>query len=220
MRFKAVIFDLDDTLYDEFDFISGGYKTIASYLSEKYDHSKKLILERMLDRYKNRGRDKLFDYILKESSIKKGNNIKKLVDIYRRHKPSIKLYKDAILTINQLRSMKIKLGLITDGIKIVQKTKVKNLGLDKFMDKIIYTDDFRSNKLSPKPFRLVTEFLKVEYVDSCYVGDDPFKDFFWPNKLKMASIRINRGRFKNVINKKRAYKAKFTISCLEEIFLL
>ncbi len=222
MRFKSVVFDLDDTLYSEYDFIKGGYQAVANHLSEKFSHPVGDIYKAMLDRYKNKGRGKLFDYILEKYSISDSHILEELVSIYRRHKPSIKLHQDARLVIDKLKSLKVKLGLITDGIKIVQETKVKKLGLEKTIDKIIYSDDLgaKSNKLSALPFKKMADFLKTKFINSCYIGDDPFKDFYWPNKLGMTSIRINRGRFKNITHKKKAFMPQITILNLEETFKL
>ncbi len=222
MRFKAVIFDLDDTLYDEFDFVKSGYKAVADYLSVKYNYAYSIILDNMLERYRTNGRDNLFDYILKKYNIQNNGIIKKLLGIYRSHTPSIRLYEDAVSVLKKLKAMKIKTGLITDGIKIAQQTKVMSLGLDEIMDHIVFTDDLgpKNGKLLVLPFELMCGVLEVEYIDSCYIGDNPSKDFLGPNKLNMTSIRLKRGMYKDVTPNDINYNPKYSISSLDEFFLI
>lgn len=219
MRFKAVIFDLDCTLYDEFDFVKGGYKSVASYLSNRYACDPGTVFSDMLAYYEKTGRTGLFDYIVKSNYIREEGVIEKMLKVYRMHTPSIKLYDDAAFLIDILKRRKIKIGLITDGIKCVQESKAVHLGLDKIIDKMIFTDDLGplNSKPSEKPFRLICEDFGIEYADSCYVGDNPYKDFYAPNRLNMTSIRLNRGIYKDVPNGDYYNKPNFTITSLEEI---
>ena len=38
-----IVFDLDDTLYEEITYVRSGFKAVASYLSQTYKKSKRLI---------------------------------------------------------------------------------------------------------------------------------------------------------------------------------
>lgn len=223
MRFKVVIFDLDDTLYNEFDFVKGGYGKVADYLSTKCGHGRDLIFSDMLRHFHNDGRNNLFDRIVKKCDIYEEGVIDKLLEIYRAHKPSISLYDDAAPTIKRLRTMGVKTGMITDGIKLVQQSKTKTLGLDKLMDHIIFTDDLGpgNDKPSTLPFKLLCGLLKINFTDACYIGDNPFKDFLAPNQMNMTSIRLKRGMYKDAVyNEEPNCGPAFTILSLSEIFLI
>lgn len=218
MRFKAVIFDLDDTLYKELDFVKGGYQRIANYLAKKYGYKAKIIFTDMLNRYESKGREKLFNYIIEKYCFQKKEHIKELLRIYRSHQPKIKLYRDALDTITELKAMKIKMGLITDGNNYVQQNKVRALKLNKLINRMLFTDKIGVNKLSAIPFKTICQQLKVSYKNACYIGDNPLKDFFWPNKLKMTTIRVKRGLYKDIINRNKLYNADYTINSLAKVF--
>lgn len=218
MRFKAVIFDLDDTLYNEFDFVRGGYKAVADYLAEKYGCENNIIFSDMLSYYKNNGRNRLFDYIVKKNNIIEEGIVKKMLEIYRTHAPSIKLYDDAVFLINKLKGLKIKTGVITDGIRSVQQSKINSLCLEGIMDNIIFTCELKPGNSKPSiaPFKLMSEFLGVRCDDCCYVGDNPFKDFEGPNKLNMGSVRLSKGMYKD-FNGNGYSKAMFTVTSLKDV---
>jgi putative hydrolase of the HAD superfamily len=49
-----------------------------------------------------------------------------------------------------------------------------------------------------------------------YVGDDPHKDFLNIKKLGMRTIRVNRGRFKDLVLDNR-YEAEITVDNLIDL---
>ncbi len=77
-----------------------------------------------------------------------------MVKIYRYNNPNISLYDDAYEVLNRFKS-KYKLGLITDGHRGAQWNKIKALDIEKYMDKIIVTDDYGKDYWKPsiKPLR-------------------------------------------------------------------
>ena len=60
---RLVIFDLDDTLYNERDFVYSGFMEVATYLSNKYGISKNILFDDMVNILNSRGRGKIFDQI-------------------------------------------------------------------------------------------------------------------------------------------------------------
>jgi len=182
-----------------------------------------MLFRDMIDRYKSNGREGLFNYILNKYNIKKEGLLERLLGLYRAHEPAIRLYEDATSVIHKLKLMKIKTGLITDGMKFVQHRKVLALGLDKMVDSIIFTEDLGPDCSKPSvvPFKAVCCSLQVKCEDACYIGDNPFKDFLGPNELKMASIRLKRGLYKNAMVEGDLKNNSLTkISSLEDIFLI
>ena len=45
---KAVVFDLDDTLISEYEYIKSGYLAVAGYLAEKYKLHKDVIYNELM----------------------------------------------------------------------------------------------------------------------------------------------------------------------------
>ncbi len=126
---KLIIFDLDDTLYNEIDFVYGGFMEVAVFLSNKYEINKDILFKDMVEILNSQGRGgKIFDHICEKYHLEE-NIGGDLVRIYRHHKPKIFLYNDAYEVLEKFKA-KYKLGLITDGYKDTQWNKIKALNIE------------------------------------------------------------------------------------------
>jgi len=187
---KGIIFDLDDTLYPEKEFVISGFKSVANYLSSKYNLDFKIIFNILNDDFKVGLRKKNFNVLLEKLNIK-DEKIDKLISIYRDHKPDISLYKDAKTTLKNLKK-KFKMGLITDGYITTQKNKILALGIEKYFDCIIINKIGKMDKRNQKSFNKMSLKLKIDLKNILYVGDNPKKDFMITKKIGITTIRIKR----------------------------
>lgn len=188
---KALVFDLDDTLYKEADFVHGAFKEVAGYLSVKYDINKDELYETMVDILNKYGRGSIFNYLCDTYGI--NEDINTLVELYRKAAPKINLYEDAEYFFRNIKG-KYKLGLITDGVYYVQRNKIRLLGIEKYFDVIVVTDEHGKDfwKPSIKPYVKMAEELGAQLENMIYIGDNPQKDFYGARKLGMWTIRIRR----------------------------
>lgn len=214
----VIIFDLDDTLYNEYTFVKSGFKIVADYISSiTFVDSRKIYL-RMLKLLKVHGRGKVFDMILNEYSIATKKNVKKCLSIYRGHKPNIKLYPKVLNIIKKLSSY--NLYLVTDGNKLVQTSKIRALGIQDLFIKLFITGYF--GKKATKPSLYCFEKIKVKekcsWPDLVYIGDDPNKDFVNLNKLGVKTVRVHSGRYAHV-KSIHGYNAKYNIESISNFSL-
>ena len=191
---KSVIcFDLDDTLYNELDYLISAYTEIA----KKLEKSEWLVLlARMLSMY--RDNENVFDVINIEYKV----SHKKLLEWYRNHIPSIQLFNGALELINEIKSKNGKLCVITDGRSLTQRNKLNSLKIDNLFDKIIISEEIGSTKPSIKNFTVIEQsFPNCSYL---YIADNLKKDFIAPNQLGWSSIGLlDKG--KNIHNTAGAY---------------
>ena len=193
---KAVLFDLDDTLYEEKKFIVSGFRKTAEYLSRKYKINSDRVFKILRDDFDGGLRRKNFDVLLKKLSIKEP--VENLIKIYREHLPLISLYPDAKVILKNLRSCGFKLGLITDGYPATQRNKISALGIRDFFEVITINDIEKGlSKRNENSFKRTLSLLRVKTENTIYVGDNPLKDFFAAKKLGVITVRIKR---KNKIN--------------------
>ncbi len=213
---RAVIFDLDDTLYRERDFLMGGFKKVACYVARHYQKPVASVYRCLLKIYSVYGRDNTFGRLLECFQLGGLCEVASLVDMYRAHAPKICLFEDAKYILDRLGKMKSSLGMITDGLDVVQKSKVTALGIEPYFSKIIYTHELGVACYKPNPvsYRLMAADLKCDYKDMVYVGDNPHKDFVSAKKLGMRTVRIRRGPFAQVVAND-AYDADM---CVESFF--
>lgn len=217
---KAIVFDLDDTLISEKEYIRSGFDVIAEKVSKDYSYDKNYIYSIMINLFKENSKN-VFNRLLDVLNIVyKENYIMELINIYRKHTPNISLYKDAKEILDFLYSTELKLGIITDGYKITQRKKIEALDIEKSFDCIVVTDELGREYWKPnrKSYDIVKKQLEVEYSEIVYVGDNVNKDFITANKLGINTVFINRkdGVYSN-IEKEDEYKAHYSINNLNEL---
>lgn len=185
------MFDLDDTLYNEKNFVFGAFGEVADYIGTKYNIPKKLLKDEMIELLFDVGRGKIFNLICEKYGFKEP--IEVLVNIYRTAKPNIYLYQDSIEILNATKN-KYKLGLITDGLSKVQWSKIKLLHLEKLFDQIIVTDDLGKEYRKPSivPYNTMASKLKLNTNECIYIGDNPNKDFYGARAAGYITVRILR----------------------------
>ena len=191
---KAVIFDLDDTLISEKEYVRSGFRQVAINISKEYNLERDKVYELLVDTFEEDSKI-VFNRVLKKLNISyEIDDIKKLVEIYRGHKPEIKLYDDAKYILDTLYKKGIKLGMITDGYKITQRNKLEALNIENYFECIVVTDELGREFWKPhsRPYEIMKDKLNLDYDEMVYVGDNVSKDFVTANKLGMKTVFINR----------------------------
>lgn len=218
MKIKVIVFDLDDTLYDEIEYVKSGFKEVSNYFSYKFKIDKNLIYNYMIQDLETNGRGKIFDNMLENFKIYSKENIKKAILVYRTHKPNIVLPQESIEVLRYYNSLKIPIYIVTDGNKIVQNNKIEALKIRKYIKKDFITHRYgiKNSKPSTYCFEKIAKLEKVEYKDIVYIGDNPNKDFVNIKKLGFRTIRVLKGMFSNS-NKETEFEAELNILSLVEL---
>ena len=177
----AVIFDLDDTLYPEKQYVRSGYKAVAKLLGDEALADKLWI-------YFENGKPAI-DELLNELGCMGRKD--ECLEAYREQIPEIALYHGVSELIQDLKSKGIKVGIITDGRVSGQNKKIQALCLDKLIADIIITDELGGTQFR-KPcdiaFRIMQSRLGLPFERMVYVGDNIEKDFQAPKQLGMRTL--------------------------------
>lgn len=215
---KAVLFDLDDTLYYEKEYVLEAFKQVAHYLENKYKKNEEKLFERMRDILEELGRGKIFNIICEENNF--DEDIRDLVELYRNSEPKLKLYNDSRIFLDWAKNNGYKLGIITDGASKVQWNKIKGLGIEALVDKIIVTDDLGKEFWKPheKAYLDIMKYFNINKYECIYVGDNPTKDFIGAKKLGIRTIRIVREKGDHITTfLEEKYEADININNLLEL---
>ncbi|OOM77941.1 phosphoglycolate phosphatase [Clostridium puniceum] len=215
---KALIFDLDDTLYYEKEYVLGALKKVAYYLGNKYRKNEEKFYIRMEEILNTLGRGKIFNIVCEENNF--AEDINDLVDLYRNSKPKLNLYDDSKEILKWAREHDYKLGIITDGCSKVQWNKIDALNIEKLVDKIIVTDDLGKEFWKPhgKSYLDMMKYFGVSKDECVYIGDNPNKDFIGARELGMKTVRIIREQGDHItIFLEKEYEADFNILNLLEL---
>lgn len=185
---KLLVFDLDNTLYPEIEYVRSGFRSVADFLSNKIGVNREEIFADLMESLEKHGRGKNFDYLVTKYD---GVDKEELIRIYRDHLPKIEL-KAKIKKYLEVLKKKHTLCLLTNGWPDVQKQKVKALGLEKFFDKIFYAQEDGEEFKKPhrKFFDKIIEHYKLNPEEILMIGDDEEADMIGASRVGMQTFWI------------------------------
>lgn len=186
----AVVFDVDDTLYLERDYVRSGFDAVDHWLesargvtgfgAECWAH------------FEAGARGHIFDATLASFGLGPDDTlVEDLVAHYRSHDPEIALMPDALAVLDHLEE-RVAVAVITDGPS--QEAKVRRLGLRDRADPVILTTELGSgfSKPHPRAYEIVEQTLRRDPEECAYIGDNPTKDFAAPHRRGWTTVRVRR----------------------------
>ena len=211
-----IVFDLDDTLYDEITYVRSSLFKVAVYLSEKYNIDKDIIYVELNDVLKKKGRGNIFNIVLNNYGIYSKIEVKKCLSVYRNNTPKIKLFDEAINCLKRFSDY--RKYLVTDGNKMVQTKKINALGLNKYFVKALPTHNFGISNAKPSTyvFHKILDWENASPHQLVYIGDNPMKDFVNLKKEGFKTIRVLTGFYKN-LRLESEFEADNLVNSLDEI---
>jgi len=188
---QAVVFDLDDTLYPEREYVRSGYRAVGEYLRRQTGRTE--AFEDWLWRRFESGRaGGAFDAMDEHFSLGLGSDdIVELVGVYRQHRPDIEPRPGAVELLRRLGKTR-KLGLLSDGFLPAQRLKLEALGIEVLLDAAVLTEEMGRQfwKPAPEGYQAVRDMLGAADEACAYVGDNPGKDFVTPNRMGWLTVQL------------------------------
>ena len=190
---QAILFDLDDTLYPEREYVLSGFRAVADWAEHHLGIPSQRGCEQLTELFERGVRGNTFDRWLSGYGLNDPEKVADLVRVYRDHEPHIRLFPDAVDVLPKLHK-EYRLGLVSDGYHEVQRRKIASLAIENYFDVIVLSDSLGRNfwKPSPKPFHVALAKLGINAEDAVYVGDNPEKDFLGARHAGLRSVRIKR----------------------------
>jgi len=172
LRFQAVAFDLDGTLYPDIQLFS----RLIPFILKEFRLLK--AMDKARKQLRNQGgygpdfydtQAGLMARILGEPAETVRERTELL--IYRGWEPffkKIRLFPHVMETLDNLKKIGIKMGLLSD---FPPEVKLKNLGIDKYWDVIVCSEESGSLKPDIKPFRELAGKMSFPPEEILYVGN-------------------------------------------------
>lgn len=188
---QAVVFDLDDTLYPERDYVRSGYRAVGRHLTCTVGRDEPFA-EWLWERFCTGQAAGAFDALNDHFSLGLSkDDIGELVGVYRDHHPDVTPFEGVWKLLTEIATSR-RLGLLSDGFLPAQSNKLTALGLETRFSEVVFTEQLGRDAWKPSPvgFELIAERLATAHGACCYVGDNPAKDFVAPNRLGWRTIQL------------------------------
>ena len=185
----VVVFDLDDTLYPEADYVDSGVRCVCNLIKALYGREIYSNVKKALE--KNPKLDWLA-FACKSAELP--SMVKdSLLWTYRLHIPEIRLSAPCEEALKSIRSTCKAVAVLTDGRSVTQRLKLRALGLADWRAYI--SEDYGAPKPSPDRYKAIQEDYPAQYY--IYVADNVQKDFLGCNPLGWLGIGM-RGNDRNI----------------------
>ncbi|MED4671048.1 L-2-haloalkanoic acid dehalogenase [Lysinibacillus fusiformis] len=191
MGIKAVLFDLDGTLLNRDEsvkfFIESQYERLGMTLNHipKESYVSRFI---QLDKRGYVWKDKVYQQLVQEFNIVALTWEELLLDYINEFKNYCVAFPNLISLLEQLKTDKNLLGIITNGYGHFQMDNIKALAIEKYFDVILVSEWENIKKPDPQLFMRALDKLQVYPHDSIFLGDHPENDVKGAQAVGMKGI--------------------------------
>ena len=203
---KAILFDLDNTLYDYEGPNGKALKAVFDILSKKINisftkfkilykiskveihrelgglassHNRVLYLQRLIEKTHNTINPSI---ILKLYSAYWDTLLR-----------NMRLRVGALETLKRLKKKGLKIAIVSDLTTHIQLRKIHKLGITKYVDVLVTSEEAGSEKPHAIMFLLTLNKLDISPHEAIFVGDNPINDIEGANAVKMDTVLIKKG---------------------------
>ncbi len=183
-----IAFDLDDTLYNEYDYVEACLRNVAGKCATRFGVSGDQVYDDMTSA------ENPYDG-LAAGVVGARLPFEEFLQIYRSTEPaSLPMRADAVELLEWLKAERpdVKLFLITDGRRVGQRAKINAIGVRRFISDehiIISAEIGGYGKQTPMPFAhaMIRANQPTGWI---YIADNPAKDFYWANRLGWKTVML------------------------------
>lgn len=206
MKIKAIIFDIDDTIFDreiaQNKVISLIYKKNKNifkgikfkeikiaFLQSGNIADKKYKTDNNIEHFR-KGRAKIFLDLLNIDN----QYIELIKNTYLEYYPKMKAEKINIVNLFKKIAKSFKIGIISNGFSDVQYVKLETLKIKKYCDCIILSGELGIEKPNKEIFLKACDILNIKPYEAIYFGDSYESDVIGAKKAGLKVIWLNEKR--------------------------
>lgn len=190
---RAIVFDLDDTLYAERRFLLSAFASVAGE-TERLFHVPAAEAFGVLRRTLVRGHRPIALQVLCARFGLPMQMVGAFTALIRDHEPRLRLPRASAAVLHEL-ARGWKVGILTNGLPERQARKIAALGLADKVDAIVYACAGGPGKPESAPFETVLNQLGARAFESVFVGNDPWCDISGARRTGLKTIRVRRGAY-------------------------
>ena len=218
-KWEAIIFDLDDTLYPERDYVLSGFRAVGGWVEKTWHLPATGTFFELQGFFTQGVRGDIFNQWLHKHDLDP-SLVQSLVRAYREHRPTLEPFPGTRKMLESLKR-RYRLGLLSDGYLEVQKNKFAALGLESFFEVVVFSDQFGREHWKPsvRPFQTAAELFQLDPAQMIYVADNPAKDFLGARQLGIFTVRLHRegGEYSHVVPETEKHASDTTLTSFAEL---
>jgi putative hydrolase of the HAD superfamily len=187
---RAVVFDLDDTLYPFRRFLRSGFAAAAWHLSRLTGADRRHAFRLLVSAARRGARGIEVQTCLAALGLP-ARHTGELVRVIQNHHPRLRLPRSSARAVACLRAGGWRLGILTNGPRALQLRKISALGLAGAVDAVVFATEHGhgGGKPDPAPFAAIARELGVRPQRTVVVGDDEVCDVTGALGAGMIPIR-------------------------------
>jgi putative hydrolase of the HAD superfamily len=201
-----VLFDLDDTLFEQSEWLAGAWDAVA-HAAGLHGVDQQLFrssLEHLAAAGTDKGR--IIDRALERVGVSECP-IDPLLAAFRSHRSKrLEPYAGVRESLRRLRE-RVPIAVITDGDPEIQRDKLSCLSLLDAFDAFVFSDEFGREHRKPDtlPFEFALSMLDLRPESVVVVGDRPSKDVAGALASGMRAVRVLTGEYRSLPDDPRAW---------------
>jgi putative hydrolase of the HAD superfamily len=205
---KAVLFDVDETLFDRILAQKTVLELIVRQLPQVFTgYASERVLAAFLES------DQLYTDMFNSGAASEGSRDKRsrlflqllgidekytttITGLYVKDYPLVKAHVDDAIPVVKELSRKYKLGVVSNGFTDVQYRKLEAMGLRDLFSCVVLSEEFGIRKPDSRIFHRAASLLHVAPVECLYVGDSYVNDVVGAKAAGMQACWLNRESLK------------------------
>jgi FMN phosphatase YigB (HAD superfamily) len=187
---RAVIFDLDQTLYPYRSYVSSGLGAVALHM--KITHGIELDTEPPADPKPSDIPRLLAERMRPHFREVDPRTVYALLTVLRCHKPRIALMPDVIPALATLRCRDVKIGVVCPGNPREQQLKLTALSAHPWLDTVIFAGETDASLGMEYAFWLAAMDMDVGVDETLFVGCNGFSGFADADRAGMRCVAVRR----------------------------
>jgi putative hydrolase of the HAD superfamily len=226
---KAIVFDVDETLFDRVAAQKAVLELIVQQLPQVFSGCDP---ERVLAAFLES--DQIYTDLFNSGAASEGSRdhrsklflqllgidekyTAKITELYIRDYPTVKAHVDGAIPVIRELSRKFKLGVVSNGFTDVQYRKLEAMGLRDLFACVVLSEEIGIRKPDPRIFQRAALLLHMQTQECLYVGDSYANDVIGAKTAGMRACWLNRSAAKMPDEK---IKPDFVITNFAELSVL
>ncbi|MGI8925717.1 MAG: HAD family hydrolase [Tepidiformaceae bacterium] len=207
---RAVFFDMDDTLLDGHSAMQVSWELVcheaATGLGCEAERLRLAIRREANAFWKDEAavghwrlnldgaREQVVRLALEAEGLDSGRARQIAVDYRQRHRDNLRLFDDALETLQLVRAAGLRVGLITNGDSPLQRDKIERFDLARRLDVIVIEGEFGKGKPERAIFEHAVAAVGVRAEEAWHVGDNLYADVGGAKAAGLHAVWVHRER--------------------------